>query len=403
MLTNAVAKAAGARDRAYKLADAGGLHLFVATTGTKVWRLKYRWKQREKLLTIGRFPDVSLAEARGRREAAKELLRNGIDPSGTAALDLQDNDFRGVAQAWYHHNVSAWSPEHAADVLASLERDVFPAIGETPIGAIEPPELLRALRAIERRGRLETARRVRQRLSEIFRYGIAEGLAEKDPAAALSAAMLDPRPPRPQPALTHLESCRELLAACDRAPARRSTILASRFLAVTAVRLAAVRGMRWNEVEDLDGDAPIWRVPAARMKLKLAKKLEERFDHVVPLSRQAVAVLRSAARENGNHPDSEVYPADALVFPGRDRGRPIGEGAIGDLYDRAGYSGRHVPHGWRSSFSTIMNEQLGELWRSTIDRALAHTPKDKVEAAYNRAELLERRRELFDRWGALLG
>jgi integrase len=276
---------------------------------------------------------------------------------------------------------------------------------------IPPPALLKLLRAVEARGRIETARRLRQRLSEIFRYAIAEGLAANDPAAALSAAMLDPRPPRPQPALTHLESCRELLAACDRAPARRSTVLASRLLALTAVRLGALRGMLWGEVEDLLGEAPQWRVPAARMKLKLAKKSEDRFDHIVPLSRQAVAVLRSAARENGYDTHSGGYPVDALVFPGRDRGRPIGEGAIGDLYDRVLRHAqderligrRHVPHGWRSSFSTIMNEQLGELWRSTIDRALAHTPKDKVEAAYNRAELLARRRELFDRWGELLG
>jgi integrase len=400
MLTNAAAKAAGAHTRAYKLADAGGLHLFVAPTGTKTWRLKYRWRGREKLLTIGRFPDVSLPAARLRREAAKEQLRNGIDPSKQAGEANDMVAFEQLARRWYAHNRASWSPAHAADVLASLERDVFPCVGKMGISEIEPPMLLNALRSVERRGRIETARRLRQRLSDIFRYAIAEGLAERDPAAALGAAMREAPPARPQPALSQIGTCRELLAACDRVAARPATRLASRFLALTAVRLDAVRGMLWGEVEDLLGEAPLWRVPPARMKLKRAKKGEERFAHVVPLSPQAVAVLREAAHQQGVDP--RLVGADALVFPGRSGTAPIGEGAIGDLYDRAGFAGRHVPHGWRSSFSTILNEQLGEAWRGAIDRALAHSPKDKVEAAYNRAELLDRRRNLFDQWGAML-
>lgn len=420
MLTNAAAKAAGAQNRAYKLTDAGGLHLLIRPTGSKSWQLKYRWRGREKLLTIGRFPDVSLAEARLKREAAKEQLRNGVDPAGK--VDIQVNTLERVARAWYRHNLASWSPAHAADVLASLERDIFPAIGSEIIGSIEPPALLKALRLVEQRGRIETARRLRQRLSDIFRYAIAEGLAEKDPAATLGAAMLEAKPPRPQPALTQIESCRELLAACEQVGGREATRLASRFLALTAVRLDAVRGMRWDEVEDLGGRDPIWRVPPARMKLKKAKKDEARFAHIVPLSRQAVAVLRAAAEigydthsrgglvspgQESTRPNAALLPGfppadDGLVFPGRDRGRPVSEGAIGNLYDRAGFSGRHVPHGWRSSFSTILNEQLGESWSTTIDRALAHSPKDKVEAAYNRAELLDRRREIFERWGEML-
>ncbi|MFA7506364.1 MAG: integrase arm-type DNA-binding domain-containing protein [Burkholderiaceae bacterium] len=405
MLTNAAAKAAAPMARAYKLADAGGLHLFVAPTGTKTWRLKYRWRGREKLLTIGRYPDVSLPAARMRREAAKEQLRGGVDPGRQAA---PIGTFEQLARAWFAHNVASWSPAHAADVLASLERDLFPAVGKMGIASIEPPVLLAALRAIEARGCIETARRLRQRLSDIFRYAIAEGLADKDPAAALGAAMREPPPARPQPALSQIGTCRALLEECDRTPARPVTRLASRFLALTAVRLDAVRGMRWGELEDLEGDAPLWRVPPARMKLKRAKKNEERFAHLVPLSRQAVAVLRAAAAEIGH--DTRSVPAGALVFPGRDGVSPIGEGAIGDLYDRALRQAqderlagaRHVPHGWRSSFSTILNEQLGEDWSVSIDKALAHSPENKVEAAYNRAQRLARRRELFDRWGEML-
>jgi len=171
------------------------------------------------------------------------------------------------------------------------------------------------------------------------------------------------------------------------------------------VRLDSVRGMRWGEIEDLDGPAPLWRVPPERLKLKRAKKDEERFAHLVPLSPAAVAVLREArAMHNSRHIMNADHANlhDGLVFPGRAETSPLGEGAIGALYQRAGYKGRHVPHGWRASFSTILNEQMGEEWRTAIDAALGHAKSDKVEAAYNRAQLLGRRRELFDTWGTLL-
>lgn len=397
MLTITAAKAAAAQTRAYKLSDAGGLYLYVTPTGTKSWRLKYRWQGREKLLVIGRFPDISLAMARAHREEAKAKIRQGVDPS---SIGEKLETFEQVARAWYQHNENNWSPAHAADVLASLQRDVFPAIGARPIASIEPPEILEVLRQVEGRGRIETARRQRQRLSAIFGYGIAQGLADKDPALHVGRAMSAARPVRPQPALTTAEECRQLLSAADRQPVRASTRLASRFLALTAVRLEAVRGMRWGEIEDLEGTDPLWRVPPARMKLKRSKKDDQRFAHVVPLSRAAVELLRLAAAELGTNTQSPS--PDLLVFPGRDQSRPIGESAIGALYERAGFSGRHVPHGWRSSFSTILNETLGPDAASDIDRALAHSPKDKVEAAYNRAQLLSRRRDLFERWGELL-
>ncbi|MDE8651065.1 tyrosine-type recombinase/integrase, partial [Novosphingobium album (ex Liu et al. 2023)] len=229
------------------------------------------------------------------------------------------------------------------------------------------------------------------------------------PAAQLGRAMARARPPRPQPALTSIEECRALIAACEYARARVSVLLASRFLALTAVRLEAVRGMHWSEIEpDEDREGLqgrwIWRVPPARMKLARAKKQDSRFAHLVPLSAEAVAVLRAAANSYPGDANLHSLPANlhALVFPGRDGVTPIGEGAIGALYARAGFAGRHVPHGWRSSFSTILNESMPPEWRADIDRALAHSPKDKVEAAYNRAAQLGRRRQLFDRWGALL-
>jgi integrase len=197
------------------------------------------------------------------------------------------------------------------------------------------------------------------------------------------------------PALTEVSGCKALLAACEEAGARVTTILASRFLALTAVRLAAVRGARWEEI---DFAARTWTVPAARMKLGRAKKGEARFDHVVPLCDAAIAVLKTALLLVVDNKQS----GSSLIFPGRRHTTPIAEGALRELYGRAGFGDRHVPHGWRASFSTILNEELGREWRGDIDEALAHTIKGSVEGAYNRAQLLERRRAVFDRWGELL-
>jgi integrase len=194
------------------------------------------------------------------------------------------------------------------------------------------------------------------------------------------------------PALLDIGEARELLAAAERVDAARMVKLGSQFLALTAVRLAAVLGMRWSEVEDLDGSAPTWRVPAARMKLRAAKKLDAKNDHVVPLSWAAVEVLRQA-RDLAGGP-MLIQPGD-LVF--EDDGGPLSDDALRSLYIRAGYAGRHVPHGWRATFATILNERFPED-HVAIDRALAHSPKDKVAAAYDRSAQLARRRRLFQAW-----
>ncbi len=394
MLTNAAAKAAGAKSRAYKMHDQGGLHLLIRPTGTKSWQQKYRWRGREKLLTRGQFPEVRVERARILQAEAKELLEEGTDP---ARQESKVDTLERLGRAWYRANLPAWSPAHAADVLGSLERDIFPELGECAAGEVRSRELLDAIRTIEARGCSTTAHRVRQRLAEIFAFGKAEGLVDDNPAADLGAAMLSPPPANPHPALTSIDECRQLLSACEADQARSATIMASRFLALTGVRLAAVRLMRWSEV---DLDAKLWTVPAAHMKLSRAKKGDARFDHLVPLSDAALFVLR------GMHPkNAYLHSGDAnlhsLVFPGRSGG-PIGEGAIRDLYIRAGYARRHVPHGWRASFSTILNEEMGPEWRFDIDAALGHAGKGKVEAAYNRSVQLERRRSVMDRWGSLL-
>jgi len=398
MLTIGAVKAAAPQARAYKLTDGGGMFLFVTPAGTKSWRLKYRWRGREKLLVLGRFPDMTLPAARGAREAARAKLEAGVDPSKRGADRMGGESFELVARAWHRHQLGRWSAAHGEDVLSSLERDVFPRMGGRSIRSIEPSELLDIVRAVEDRGCLETAGRLRQRLSAIFGFAIAGGKAEVDAAAQLGRAMTGGKLTIPHPALVTIADCRALLAAIAALDIAPSVLGAVQLLALTAVRLDAVRGMRWNEVEDLEGDAPVWRVPPARMKLSRAKKGEARFAHVVPLSPAAVAVLRAAQKSRAG----SCAGSSALVFPGRLSARPIGEATLRDVHARAGGAGRHVPHGWRASFSTILNEELGEDWSAAIDAALAHAPKDKVEAAYNRAERLQRRRELMDRWGAML-
>lgn len=393
MITNAAAKAADAQPRAYKLHDQGGLHLLVRPTGTKSWQMKYRLRGREKLLTLGQFPEVNVNRARILQAEAKEQLAAGVDPGRKV---LAGNTLEQLARLWYQTNLPGWSPAHAEDVLASLERDIFPELGQCTAGSITPPQLLDAIEAIAARGCRTSAHRVRQRLAEIFAFGRAKGLVTGNPAADLGAAMLSPPPARPHAALTRIEDCRALLAACEADQARRSTILASRFLALTAVRLAAVRGMVWAEV---DKQAMTWTVPAARMKLGRDKKDDARFDHIVPLSLPMIEVLRAALRLQEGRTLSRM--GDKLVFPGRGGG-PIAAGAIRELYERAGFGGRHVPHGWRASFSTILNEKLGPEWRFDIDAALGHAGKGKVEAAYNRSAQLARRRHLLDHWGGLL-
>ncbi len=415
MLTNAAVKAARARASAYKIADERGLHLFVAPTGRKSFRWRFRFADQEQLLTIGQWPEISLDAARARAEAAREQLGRGVDPrAAPTAMTLER-----AARQWHERQLAGWTPVHAADVIASLEADVFPAIGAAELGEVDAPAVLRIVRAIEERGAIATAKRVRQRISGVFALAISEGWTTSDPAAVVGRALAPTPAVRRQPALGTIEEARQLLAAAELVDAGDVVKLASRFLALTAVRLAAVRGARWSEIEDLDGAEPLWRIPAARMKLAAAKKLDAANDHLVPLAPAAVQILRAARalvmhhdgvdmhREDANlHPD-DANLHDRLIFAGRGGVAPIGEGAIGALYARTAFAGRHVPHGWRATFSTVMNERRPEQ-RGVVDRALGHVLKRedgtaaKVESAYNRAQQLAPRRRVFEEWAEIL-
>lgn len=392
MLTNVAVKSARPKPRAYKMADELGLYLHVLPSGMKPFRFRYRDRGgREQTLTFGEVP---LLEARAQRDRARLRISRGEDPRAG-----NPNTFERAARAWIAHRAPGWSPVHAEDVQSSLERDAFPAIGAAALDAIDRPRVLELLGDVEARGAIETARRLRQRIEAVFAFARAKGWTSVENPAEVGEALANAPAAGRQAALVDVAELRALMIDVDATPAAEILRLASRVLALTTVRLAALRGMRWCEIEDLDGADPVWCVPAVRMKLGATRKLDSAHDHFVPLSTAAVDALRAARAAAGGAPG----PGD-LVFPGRRGGAaPIGAGAIGELYARAGYEGRHVPHGWRASFSTIMNERR-KSDRDDIDRTLGHMPKgmSKVERAYNRAQHLALRRELLEEWGALI-
>jgi hypothetical protein len=251
VLTDAGVKAAKVKDRAYKLSDSGGLMLFVAKTGSKLWRMRYTFQGKEKLLSFGPYPSVGLAQAREQRDAAKALLRAGKDPSlekkqrRALGSDLSGT-FESVAKDWHTRNQPTWTERHSKDVLDSLATHVFPVLGRLPITEITAPMVLSVLRAIEARPALETARRVRQRISAVFVYAIALGIGENDPAAIVRGAMA-PMTKGRQPAVTDLAEARKVLAAVEAIPAHPTTKLANRLLALTVVRPGELRGARWGD------------------------------------------------------------------------------------------------------------------------------------------------------------
>jgi integrase len=420
MLTDAKVRASKPRQAAYKLADSGQLFLHVTPAGGRHWRLNYTYgrskadpsKPAQKTLTFGSYPAVSLVDARRRRDEAKAHLAEGRDPAverrvtATSRAAEGANTFRKVAKAWFDKKRVTWAAKHADKVWASIAEDVLPAIGDLPISAVKAPRLLEILTAVEERGAIETAHRIRQRLSAIFVYGIAAGICESDPAASLGKALSAKPRAQKQPSIidgkldlgAQITSLRQMLIDCEAERCRATTKLALRFLALTAVRPNELCNARWAELEGLGGAAPLWRIPAARMKGDADRKAEEGGDHLVPLSRQAIEVIDALRPLTGGL--ALMFPSDRHVH------RPMSDNTLRQLLIRAGYFQRHVPHGFRAAFSTIMNERLKEQGRgddrAVVDLMLAHVPGNKVESAYNRAAFMPRRRELAQEWADIL-
>lgn len=402
MLTDKQCRAAKESTRPVKMADAFGLHLLILPSGTKSWRWKYRlrvgdrWK--EKQLTFGLYPEVSLAEAREKRDAARKVLRGGIDPGSSGAPTAESpTTFRQAAERWLSLQKEGWKPKYAKTVEDRLAADLLPQLGDRALNDIRPQEIADLLSAVQQRGAIEVAHRLRQYASSIWDCAIALDLAETNPASPLKRA-LKPCQVRHQPALVTLASARAFLRALEAEPCQPATKLASRLLALTAARPGPIRWAQRDEFEGLGGDEPIWRIPAAKMKLELVQSEQDAFDFIIPLSHQAVETVEAAIAFAGRR---------KYLFPSlRHSHRPISENALSTNYARVpGWAGRHVPHGWRSSFSTIMNDRAAELDRpgdeKVIELMLAHKIPG-VRGIYDRGRYMGRRRELAQEWADLI-
>ena len=388
-LTDLAVRKAESRESDYKLSDGRGLYLLVTAKGAKSWRLKYRFGGKEKLLTFGLYPEVKLGEARIKTDDARKALRDGLDPGAKGPPPAEP--FEAVAREWHAFKAPHWSKHHATDVMDCLEREVFAKIGGKAIDAITVADVRAVLTPIEKRRAIETAHRTRQRIDSVFKYAIANGLTEKNPGAAVAGA-LKPKPPaKGQAAIVDLDEARVMLAAALAIPAQPVTRVAVLLLALTAVRSGELRSAEWREV---DLDAALWTIPALRMKGTVGRKGGD--PHLVPLAPAAVSALRSLEPLTGN---------GKLLFPSlRHATLPMSENAIGYLLNRAGYHGRQTAHGFRATFSSIMNERHPQD-RAIIDLMLAHLPSGKAssaEEAYNRALHMPRRRELANEWAQLL-
>ena len=397
-LIEVMVRKAAPRDRDYKLADQAGLYLFVASTGGKIWRYKYRIAGREKVLVIGRYPGIGLSDAREAARAARAMIEQGDDPSAAkqarrAPVHIPPVEtFEQVAREWHARQRPRWSEVHGDDVLQELAKDVFPAIGRMGLDEITAPIALAALRAVEDRGAIETAHRGRQRIEAVYAYAIAAGRAKYNPVAGMARALSPLVKIRRQPAVTTGAEAREVYALLSEQNVEPETRAAAMFLAHTAQRVSDVRFARWDEMVGLDGPEPTWLVPIERMKGTLARKAQGGA-HRVPLSPQAVAVLETIRPVTGGGP---------LPFPSpRWSQRPLSDNALCFMFRRAGLGGRQVPHGWRATFSTVMNERQPDA-RAVIDLMLAHVPDNAVEAAYNRSQHQPRRRVLAGEWGSIL-
>ncbi len=404
MLTEVQIRNACPQAKRYKLSDGGGLYLEVLPSGTRSWRWKYRFGGVEKRLTFGPWPLISAKRARELRDQAKLTLLGGTDPGArhreSKVQAKHGETFEAIARSWHAQKAPTLVPRYAAEVMARLEANAFPHLGRMAIRDIKPVMVLETLRKIEARGAKTMAHEVRGHLSEVFVWAIAAGLADDDPAAVVRKA-LAPTDARRRPALVTVPELRELIAKVEAMPrVWPSTKLASRLLALTAARPGPVRLAERHEFEDLDGAEPIWRIPAAKMKLSARNKRNGTFDFVVPLAPAAVEVVREALARTGGPRSKQRW-----LFPGMTRVDPISDVTLSKVYIDAGYRGRHVPHGWRASFSTIMNERAAKAGRpedrAIIDLMLAHM-RDDVEAAYNRAAYMGRRRELACEWAQLL-
>jgi integrase len=387
-LTDVQTRNAKPKAKPYKLTDGGGLYLLIQPHGARLWRLNYRFHGKQKTLALGKYPDVSLAEARKRQADARQLLADKIDPGAQrkaeklAALESAFNTFEALAIEWHDKQAGIWTSNHAALVIRIMRRYLFPIIGNVPVSSIDAPELLRALRPIEARGAIETAHRARTIASQVFRYAIQTGRAERDPAGDLRGA-LKPILVKHHAAITDPSKVGELLRAIDGYNGTLVGRCALRLLPLVFTRPGELRAMEWAEI---DLSAALWVIPASKMKM--------RESHIIPLSKQALSIL------------NEIKPLTGggrYVFQGeRGKGRPISENTVNAALRRLGYSKEEMTgHGFRAMARTLLDEAL--CFRlDYIEQQLAHTVKDPLGRAYNRTKHLDERAKMMQAWADYL-
>jgi integrase len=383
VLTDTELKALRPREKAYKRADERGLYVIVMPDGARWWRFRYRYGGREKLISLGTYPDTSLKLARQKRDDARQDLARGVDPSARRQAErmAQADTFEAVAREWLALQTNKLAAITLEKATWALETFVFPQIGSKPVGKVEPADVLRLLRRIESRGKHETAHRTRQRCSQVFRFAVASGRATRDPTADLKGA-LAPVKTESHAAITEPKRIGELLRAIDGYQGQPSVMAALKLAPLVFVRPGELRAAAWNEFDLKEAE---WRIPAARMKMDDA--------HVVPLSAQAVAVLEELHTITGR---------DKLLFPSlTSKERPISENTLNAALRRLGYAGNEMTaHGFRAMASTRLNE-MG-FAPDVIELQLAHKERNRVRAAYNRAERLAERRKLMQAWSDYL-
>lgn len=387
-LTDTTIRRAKPRHKPYKMFDSGGLFLLVAPNGGKWWRFKYRYAGKEKLLSLGIYPDVSLKDARDRRDEERKKLASKIDPAvnrkavKAAWADSQANSFEVVAREWIGKRSAVWSESNIGKITGQLELNIFPWLGQRPIADITSPELLAVLRRTEARGAIHTAHRALQTCGQIFRYAVATGRAMRDPAADLRGA-LQPAKGSHFAALTEPKAIGSLLRAMDDYQGSTITRCALRLAPLVFVRPGELRKAEWQEI---DFEKTEWNIPADRMKMREA--------HLVPLSRQAVEILK------------ELHPMTGrgrYLFPSpRSDKRPISDNAVLSALRRMGISKDEMTgHGFRAMARTVLDEVLN-VRPDYIEHQLAHAVRDPNGRAYNRTAHLPERRKMMQQWADYL-
>ncbi|MEE3652628.1 MULTISPECIES: tyrosine-type recombinase/integrase [unclassified Brenneria] len=377
-LTARQVETAKPKDKPYKLTDGAGLYLLVNTNGSRYWRLKYRYAGKEKLLSIGTYPNISLADARTKRGEAKKLLANGGDPSEEKQVEKQakiaavNNSFKLIALEWHEHKRPNWSKGYAEDILEYLKKDIFPYLGKRPITDIKPKDMLDVLRKMEQRGVLDKLKKTRQACRQIFTYAIVSGRAEYNPVTDLAGVLKAPK----QKHFPHLlaDELGPFIQALNDYSGSRITQIATRLLMLTGLRTIELRSAEWQEI---DFGKKIWQIPKERMKM--------RRPHLVPLSTQVYDLLSELQNITGGF---------QLVFPGRnDSSKSMSEASINQVIKRVGYDKKLTGHGFRHTMSTILHEQgFNSAW---IELQLAHVDKNSIRATYNHALYLDGRREML--------